>query len=213
MPMAKRVRKGGSFARERSRAPPPKLSFWDLHGRVVVYAFAIFVVIALVAYAVGSTGPDDGNGDGGGGDGNGDNPPTFTSAAPTFNLVTVEGEPIALDQYRGRVVVLDLFATWCGPCRTQMVELNKLRASYSEAEVVILSVDVDTSETEQQVKDFRDEYNAAWAFALDTDDLGGKYEVSSIPTLAIVTKDGKLAWRHAGATSVSELRERIDPLL
>ncbi len=169
-----------------------------------MYIVVIVLVVTLAGYAFSL--PDtDGAGD--------ERTPPTTEAAPDFQLVSIDGDPVSLDKYRGRVVVLDLFATWCGPCRTQMVELNKLRAVYPEHEVVILSVDVDQRETEQQIRDFRDQYNADWAFATDTDYLGDKYDAQSIPTMAIIDKDGGLAWRHVGVTDVDELKSRIEPLL
>jgi thiol-disulfide isomerase/thioredoxin len=208
--MAKRSGKKKGSARKRSRAPPPKLSFFDLYGRTVAYVVVFVVIIVAIALAVSLRVDDEIDGDG---NGNGPDDNTNYQPAPNFQVISVEGDPVALEMYRGKVVVLDLFATWCGPCRTQMEELNKLRAAYPEEQVVILSIDVDTDETEQMIRDFRDQYNADWTFALDTDDLGGKYQASSIPTMAIITKDGKLAWRHAGVTTVSELKDRIDPLL
>ena len=205
--MAKRARKNRESARKRSRAPPPKISFWDLHGRTVAYSVVIVFIIALLALAISLNLNEDGDGNGNGPD------PTEYDPAPDFTVVSVDGDPIALNMYRGHVVVLDLFATWCGPCRTQMEELNKLRAAYPEETVVIISVDVDQSEDEQMIRDFRDMYNADWAFATDIDDLKGKYDAENIPTLAIINRDGELVWRHAGVSTVGELKTRIDPLL
>lgn len=132
--------------------------------------------------------------------------------APDFSISSIDGAPVELEAYRGKVVVLDLFATWCGPCRTQMGELNELRAHYPKSQVVILSVDVDPKETTQQIRDFRDEYNADWTFSSDTDGLGQKYDASSIPTMAVIDQDGNLVHRDAGVTTFSQLREIIDPL-
>jgi hypothetical protein len=78
---------------------------------------------------------------------------------------------------------------------------------------VILSIGVDTKETNQQLRQFRDENHANWRFARDIDDVGTKYDVSNIPTLVIVGKDGKMVWKDAGVTPFEDLKDRIDPLL
>ncbi len=200
--MSKRSRnkKNGSGRRRRSsRAPPP--SFWAANQRTVIGVAFIVVIMIAVAYVVANQ--------------NGDDPPETGNKepAPDFSISSIDGEPVELEAYRGRVVVLDLFATWCGPCRTQMGELNQLRAYYAGSEVVILSVDVDPKETTQQIRDFRNEFNADWTFSSDTDGLGKKYDASSIPTMVVIDQDGNMVFRHAGVTTFSELQTIIEPLL
>ncbi|NOQ53225.1 MAG: redoxin domain-containing protein [Thermoplasmata archaeon] len=200
--MSKRSRnkKNGSGRRRRSsRAPPP--SFWAANQRTVIGVAFIIVLIITVAYVVANQ--------------SGDDPPETgdKEPAPDFSILSIDGAPVRLDAYRGRVVVLDLFATWCGPCRTQMGELNQLRAVYAGSEVEILSVDVDPKETNQQIRDFRDEFNADWTFSSDTDNLNQKYDASSIPTMVVIDQDGNMVFRNAGVTTFSELQAIIEPLL
>lgn len=195
-----RNKKNGSRRRRRSSpAPPP--SFWAAHQRTVIGVVFIIVIMIAVAYVVANQ-----NGD--------DIPETENKEpAPDFSISSIDGAPVELAAYRGKVVVLDLFATWCGPCRTQMGELNQIRAYYPKSEVVILSVDVDPKETTQEIRNFRDEYNADWSFSSDTDNLGQKYDASSIPTMVVIDQDGNMVFRHAGVTTFSELQDIINPLL
>ena len=173
---------------------------------MMAIVIVVFMVVVVSAYAVNTVSPDDGT------NGNGNGPPTVEKA-PVFDLTTIDGEAIALNQFRGQVVVLDLMATWCGPCVTQMEYLNQVRAAYTESEVVLLSIGVDTKETGQQLRTFRDENHANWRFARDTDGVGQKYGATNIPTLVIVDKDGMMVWKDAGVTSFEDLQKRIDPLL
>ncbi len=200
--MSKRSRKkknGSGRRRRSSRAPPP--SFWAANQRTVIGVAFIIVIMIAVAYVVANQ--------------SGDDPPDTGNEepAPNFSIMSIDGAPVDLEAYRGRVVVLDLFATWCGPCRTQMGELNQLRAHYGRSEVEILSVDVDPKETDQQIRDFRDEFNADWTFSSDTDGLSQKYDASSIPTMVVIDQDGNMVFRNAGVTTFSELQAIIEPLL
>ncbi len=169
---------------------------------------ALVSVAAVVAYGLYLGG--------GGDDGGGDQLPDGTGTgeqAPTFSLTDIDGNAVSLGSLRGKVVVLDLFATWCGPCQSQMAELSEVRGRFSASDVVILSIDVDTRETASQAREFKAEYGATWAFAMDTDGVGDKYGASSIPTLAIVDRDGNLAYRNQGLEDASALIARIEPLL
>ena len=192
----------------RRHPPPPPSSFLEQNWRMMAIVIVVFLIVAVSAYALNTVSPDDGTN----GNGNGNGPPTVDKA-PEFQVVTIDGESIALDQFRGQVVILDLMATWCGPCVTQMEYLNQVRAAYTESEVVLLSIGVDTKETGQQLRTFRDENHANWRFARDTDGVGQKYGATNIPTLVIVDKDGMMVWKDAGVTPFEDLEKRIDPLL
>ncbi|UCC94142.1 MAG: TlpA family protein disulfide reductase [Thermoplasmata archaeon] len=204
--MAKRARNRGKKKNGRRRPAPPPPTFMEQHWRTMAIVVVVFAIVAIAAYAVTTNPSDDGNGDGNG-------PPPTNEAAPNFLITSIDGEPIALDQFRGKVVVLDLMATWCGPCVTQMDHLNQLRAHYPESQVVILSIGVDTKESNQQLREFRDNNHANWRFARDIDGVGQKYDASNIPTMVVVDKEGLIASRDVGVTSFEDLKEVIDPLL
>ena len=201
--MAKRARskKSGSRASPRSRAPSPPPSLFSVYWRPIVTVVVLVAFAALLAWAISQTGPDeDGNGNG-------------KELAPTYSLQDIDGHIFSSEVFKGRVVVLDLFATWCGPCAVQMEQLNRLRAHYPENVIVIVSVDVDPRETTQDVRAFKEEHGGTWYFARDTDNLNGKYDASNIPTMAVIDQEGYLVWRHQGTVSFEELRDIIQPLL
>jgi thiol-disulfide isomerase/thioredoxin len=135
--------------------------------------------------------------------------------ARDFSLVDVDGAAFRLDDFRGRVVLIDFMATWCGPCRLAMPDLLELREEFSE-ELVMLSIDVDPArETEDKLREWRDEWGAGWAHALDTETppVSQGFKVRTIPTIVIVDQEGKIAHTHLGPTSSRVLAAEISELL
>ncbi|MDD4308095.1 MAG: TlpA disulfide reductase family protein [Thermoplasmata archaeon] len=135
--------------------------------------------------------------------------------APDFTFYAVNGGTVSLSDLRGRVVVIDFMATWCAPCRDQIVNLKQIYGEYSETDVVIVSVDVDSSETSAELLAFRNELGASWDFVMDTTGISSvpEYDASSIPTMVFIGRDGSIASRDVGTMSVGDLRDAIDPLL
>jgi len=149
-----------------------------------------------------------------------------------FTFTTLEGKEKKLSNYRGKVVVLDLWATWCEPCQTQMLELRKIYQYYDMTELQILSVDVGIGETASQIIDFKQQfanygYSLDWTFGLEKDNLDEYMPESGIPTLVIFDQQGNLKYRHVGFSFFNEipdnfpanqpkpplLKEKIDELL
>lgn len=149
-----------------------------------------------------------------------------------FSFYNTEGLTKQLSDYRGKIVILDMWATWCSPCQYQMLELRKIYQHYEESQVQILSIDIYESETLDQIKEFKQEfadygYSLDWTFGKEKDSLNTYMPEGSIPTLAIFDQNGALVYRHAGLSFFEEipaeypadqtppplLKEKIDNLL
>ena len=135
--------------------------------------------------------------------------------APDFNLPKVGGGYVKLSDLRGRIVILDFMATWCGPCETELAHLEDIYESYGSYQVEILSIDVDQSESESLLSIYADNHDIPWDVLMDTSAINNAvgYEVSSIPTLVIVDQNGRIAFRSEGATQAFTLKAEIDALL
>jgi len=134
--------------------------------------------------------------------------------SPNFTLVDINGEQFSLSDHLGKVVLLDFFTTWCGPCIFEIEHLKGLYNEYSSDQLVILSISVDPyTDIVQVLQSFAQQNEMTWTVARDTDNVAYRYGVSPIPHLVIVDAEGYKRHNHIGLTAESTLRSEIDPLL
>jgi thiol-disulfide isomerase/thioredoxin len=135
--------------------------------------------------------------------------------ANDFTLPKVGGGSVSLSALRGKVVVLDFMATWCGPCETELSHLRDIANRYSNMPVEIISIDVDDSETDSVLTPYIVNQGISWTVLRDTTGMSNNpgYDVSSIPTIVIISKDGYISYRTVGVTEASEIACVIDGLL
>ena len=125
---------------------------------------------------------------------------------PLYTLTDAE-----FSELRGKVVVLDCFATWCAPCKAEIPELAEIDEKYDGSEVVVISVGSST-DSERELRQFKKDYNMDWLVARDTVGVLDKYSVSAIPTIVILDRNGNIHYRHEGFIDASALSSKIDEL-
>jgi peroxiredoxin len=122
------------------------------------------------------------------------------AAAPDFTLRTMGGPNMRLQEQRGRVVMVNFWATWCGPCRQEMPQLNRLYEKYRAAGFVLLGVNVD--EDVHKAEDVVAKLGVKFPVLLDTDKTVSKlYELSTMPSTVLIDRDGKVRYVHRGYLS------------
>lgn len=129
--------------------------------------------------------------------------PVVGSPAPDFELETLDGSPVSLRGLRGRVVIVNFWATWCGPCRVEMPDLEARAVRFPDR-LTVLGVNFD--ETPAEVAAFRDEVGVTFPLLLDP---GAKvqrlYRVLGYPTTYFVDQDGIIRIQHIGLMTSDQI--------
>lgn len=136
--------------------------------------------------------------------------------AQDFTLSDINGNKITLSEMRGKVVMIEFWATWCPPCRQSIPDLNTIFNKYKDRGFVLLAISLDKgSDAQSLIMSFIKEYPMAYTVLLDNGDTGRKYGVSSIPTSFIIDKTGRIANKHIGYSpnSASAISQEIEALL
>jgi cytochrome c-type biogenesis protein len=128
-----------------------------------------------------------------------------TDKAPLFTLTDVNGKNVSLDGFSGKVVLLDMMATWCPTCNQEIPELRDFHGAHPE--VVLISIDVDRTESAQQLKQHMQSKNADWIFCMDTDNVLQKYKATEIPKLVVINPSGYMTFMKAGLVSSGQLSQ------
>jgi cytochrome c-type biogenesis protein len=131
--------------------------------------------------------------------------------APEAELKTLDGQPFQLASLRGRVVLLNFWATWCVPCRGEIPDLNKLHQDYEKSGLSVVGVltDDSTSELPKFHKDIKQDY----MLIVGSDDSKAKYEAVGLPTSYIIDREGRIRQKIVGPRTRGEFEAMLRPLL
>lgn len=119
-------------------------------------------------------------------------------AAPPLQGTTLSGERLSLATYRGQVLVVDFFATWCGPCKETIPHLISLKEKFGKQGAHILGLAVD--DTPKALREFIAAKRINYPVAQSSEDLETEYGVRSLPTLFVINKKGIVAGRFQGVS-------------
>ena len=129
--------------------------------------------------------------------------------APDFTLTDIDGVEFSLSDYRGKVVLLDLFSTLCIPCIAEIPHLKYLHQEFGE-DLAIISISVRAHDTVEKLQQFRQEHEIDWIIARDTVGIREKFGgLWTIPTLVLIDQRGYILYIHEGLTGSGTLSEKI----
>jgi cytochrome c biogenesis protein CcmG/thiol:disulfide interchange protein DsbE len=132
--------------------------------------------------------------------------------APDFTLKQLSGEPLTLSSYRGKVVLLDFWATWCEPCRKETLFFVDLQNKYGPQGLQIIGVSMD--DTPDPVPAFYREFKMNYPVVMGNANIGEQYGgVLGLPIAFLIDREGRIQSKHIGATDPSVFEKEIKNLL
>lgn len=133
--------------------------------------------------------------------------------AEDFNVTLIDGTPFKLSGQEGKVVLMNIWATWCAPCHEETPEFVDLYSQYRDEGLEILGVSID-EQGESVVKPFMDDYDVNYPIVIDDGSVMDKYgPTMGVPTTYIIGKEGELRYFAVGAVTIKELEPRLQDLL
>ncbi|MBI5642070.1 MAG: TlpA family protein disulfide reductase [Deltaproteobacteria bacterium] len=134
--------------------------------------------------------------------------PSGAAAAIPFKLTTFDNQEFSLEAMKGKTVVVNFFASWCGPCRFEAKTLEKAYQAYKNDGVEFIAVAVD--DTEAGAKGFIKEFNITFPAGRDAaGEIMKAYNIYGVPQTNIIGKDGAVSYTHSGAISEDILFREI----
>ncbi|MBN2382063.1 TlpA family protein disulfide reductase [bacterium] len=132
------------------------------------------------------------------------------SAAPDFSLQTLSGKTVSLSELRGKVVLLNFWATWCRPCHMEIPYLKSLYKSFDLNQFEILAI---SDEGRQKIHPFVEKYELPYPVLLASQSLIREYNIRAYPTLYLIDKEGIIQYKWEGLHSEQTLSKAIKQLI
>jgi len=135
--------------------------------------------------------------------------------APEFNLGTSDGQSVKLMDYRGKAVLINLWATWCPPCRAEMPTIEKIYQEYQSQGLVVLGVNSTFQDEPPQIVPFINQYNITFPILLDVNgEVSTLYELRGLPTSFFIGRDGVIKEVVVGGPmSEALIRTNVDEII
>ena len=165
------------------------------------------LTVLLAALLAAACGPSGSEGEAPGGDAA--SAEETRELAPDFTLDDLSGTPVRLEELRGKVVVLDFWATWCPPCEFQIPILNQVYEAHRDVgDLEILGISVDT-EGPEVVQEYIAKHQATYPILMGSESLARRFGAPGFPSLIVVDPSGRIAEVHVGLIEAPELEQAI----
>lgn len=134
------------------------------------------------------------------------------SAAPDFSLTDLNGQPLNLATYRGKVVLLDFWATWCVPCRSEIPHFVQFQNDYRDQGFQVIGVSMD--DDAKPVVPFYQQFKMNYPVALGNEKLAESYGgILGLPVTFLIDRNGRIAAKYVGAVDISTIENAVKALL
>ncbi len=132
--------------------------------------------------------------------------------APDFTLPQLDGQMLRLSTYRGKVVLLDFWATWCDPCREEIPHFVELQKKYGDRGLQIIGISMDDGP--EPVRPFSQQFHMNYPVVMGTAKTGELYGgILGLPISFLIARDGRIHAKHIGATDAAVFEKEIKNLL
>jgi peroxiredoxin len=142
----------------------------------------------------------------------GGHPGAVDSAAPQFSLRDIDGKPVSLASYQGKVVLLNFWATWCTPCRGEIPQFVEFQHTLGPQGLQLIGISMD--DEAKPVHEFYQQFKMNYPVAIGNTNLAESYGgVLGLPVTFLIGRDGRIAAKYVGATDLAALQQKIQSLL
>jgi cytochrome c biogenesis protein CcmG/thiol:disulfide interchange protein DsbE len=139
-------------------------------------------------------------------------PKALRRQAPDFTLMDAAGQPLTLSSYKGKVVLLDFWATWCGGCKLEIPWYVEFDSKYRGKGLAVIGVSMD-DEGMKIVKPFLAEKHIDYPVVIGNDKLSQEYKLTTMPMTLLIDRNGRIAVSHTGVVDKSNFESDIQSLL
>ncbi|MFZ1134783.1 MAG: TlpA disulfide reductase family protein [Candidatus Korobacteraceae bacterium] len=137
---------------------------------------------------------------------------TSSNSAPNFTVNNIDGKKLSLSDYKGKVVLLDFWATWCTPCRAEIPHFVEMQEKYGPQGFQVIGISMD--DDAKPVREFYQQYKMNYPVAVGDDKLADRFGgVMGLPVNFVIDREGRIHSKHLGATDVSVFDEEVTALL
>lgn len=134
------------------------------------------------------------------------------NSAPDFTVTDINGKKLSLSSYRGKVVLLDFWATWCTPCRAEIPHFVEMQQQFGPQGLQVIGISMDDGP--KPVKEFYEQYRINYPLAVGDDKLAESFGgVLGLPVNFLIDRDGRIVKKYLGATEVSDFDKDVADLL
>lgn len=137
--------------------------------------------------------------------------PTANSPAPDFAMRYADGAEVRLSDLRGRPILINFWATWCGPCRLEMPDIVAAYEKHREAGFVVIAVNLE--ESAEKITPFAEQFSMALPIVMDDGAAARAYQVRVMPSSFFIDREGKISARWLGVLTPSLIEKHLAPIL
>lgn len=133
-----------------------------------------------------------------------------------FKFIDINNNLRSLDEFRGKIIIVEFMATWCPSCAQQTDNIKKVISTYSPDKIIVIQLSVDPTDTTRKLISYLTSHEINyknWIIGRDGFDMAMKYGFKNIPSLLIVTPDGEISYMGEGILGAEQLKNQIEEIM